>query len=252
MRAVLGDQVKDHLLSAILAGDYPPGARIVETRVARELGVSQSPVREALRDLAALGVVEMSAFRGARVRHPSASELLDAFLVRTNLEQLAARLAGARLQGADLDHLERCIDDMERAARAGDPHAEAVADAAFHAGIVELAGNPVLLRAWRTTEPYLRTYISLSAPGGRPPPGDLHRPVLEALRSRDSKRIAAAIERHFETAAATVTQLWSGREAAVVEKLPREPLGSRKGPGASGKRQGGRPANPPAGRRVLP
>ncbi|MGZ6378497.1 MAG: GntR family transcriptional regulator, partial [Candidatus Limnocylindrales bacterium] len=70
-RSVLSDQVKDRLLQAILEGRYPPGARIVETRVARELGTSQAPVREALRDLEALGVVEIHAFRGARVRHPT-------------------------------------------------------------------------------------------------------------------------------------------------------------------------------------
>ena len=77
-RSVLSDTVKDRLLEAILDGRYPPGSRIVETRAAREFGTSQAPVREALRDLEALGVVEISPFRGARVRHPSRDELLEA------------------------------------------------------------------------------------------------------------------------------------------------------------------------------
>src|SRR5512141_542083 len=94
-RSALSDQVKGRLLQAILDGRYPPGARIVETRVARELGTSQTPVREALRDLEALGLIETSAFRGARVRHPSAEELLEAFAVRAQLESLGARLATA-------------------------------------------------------------------------------------------------------------------------------------------------------------
>ena len=88
-RSVLSDQVKDRLLQAILDGRYPPGARIVETRVAREFGTSQAPVREALRDLEAIGVVETTAFRGARVRRPSAAELLEAFAIRT-LNQASA------------------------------------------------------------------------------------------------------------------------------------------------------------------
>ena len=67
-RSVLAEQVKDRLLQDILAGRYPPHSRIVETRVARELGTSQAPVREALRGLEALGVVEILPFRGARVR----------------------------------------------------------------------------------------------------------------------------------------------------------------------------------------
>src|SRR5512146_1459361 len=92
-RSVLADQVKDHLLQSILSGRYPPHSRIVETRIARELGTSQAPVREALRGLEALGVVEILPFRGARVRRPSAEELLEAYAVRFSLEALAARLA---------------------------------------------------------------------------------------------------------------------------------------------------------------
>lgn len=223
LRAVLGDHVKDHLLEAILAGKYAPGARIVETQVARELGVSQGPVREALRILAGLGVVEVSAFKGARVRHPSASELLDSFVVRSDLEQLAARLAVPRLGARDLEHLEHLIEDLEHAIRKGDPHAEAAADAMFHASVVELAGNPVLLRAWQTTEPFLRTYISVYTRGmNATKVGDLHGPILEALRSRNRRRISSAIAQHFDEAASMVRQLWSEREEPRPdERLPK-------------------------------
>ena len=71
-RSVLSGQVKDRLLRWILEGELPPGARVIETRVARQLGTSQAPVREALRDLATLGLVETHPFRGARVRQPAA------------------------------------------------------------------------------------------------------------------------------------------------------------------------------------
>ncbi len=101
-RSVLSDAVKDRLLEAILDGRYPPGSRIVETRVARELGTSQAPVREALRDLEALGVVEIAAFRGARVRRPSRDELLEAYVVRAELEAMAARLALPSFTAEDL------------------------------------------------------------------------------------------------------------------------------------------------------
>src|SRR5512136_3235755 len=105
-RSPLSDQVKDNLLQAILDGRYPPGSRIVETRVARELGTSQAPVREALRGLEALGVIEILPFRGARVRRPSASELLEAYAVRFELEALGARLGVPRMSDADLAELE--------------------------------------------------------------------------------------------------------------------------------------------------
>jgi DNA-binding GntR family transcriptional regulator len=213
-RSVLSDQVKDRLLQAILDGRYLPGARIVETRVARELGTSQAPVREALRDLEALGVVETTAFRGARVRRPSADELLEAFVIRAELESLAARLAVSRLTEGDLGQLATYMDEMQRAAEDGDYYAEATADASFHGRIVALAGNATLLRVWRTLEPFSRTYITMVVPGvDRRRIADLHAPILAALRLRDPEAAAAVLHDHFTETAAMLASLWA--EAAV-------------------------------------
>jgi DNA-binding GntR family transcriptional regulator len=210
-RSVLSDQVKDRLLQAILDGRYPPGARIVETRVARELGTSQAPVREALRDLEALGVVETAAFRGARVRRPSADELLEAFAIRAELESLGARLAIPRLTDEDLRVLAEYVDEMRRAANAGDEYAEATADAAFHGRIVALAGNATLERVWRTLEPFSRTYITMVVPGvDRRRIADLHAPVLAALRLRDPEVVTTVLHEHFAATAAMLASLWAG------------------------------------------
>jgi DNA-binding GntR family transcriptional regulator len=210
-RMVLSDQVKDRLLEAILDGRYPPGARIVETRVARELGTSQAPVREALRDLEALGLVETTAFRGARVRHPSADELLEAFVVRSQLETLAARLAVPRMTDADFEQLAGYLGEMRRAARIGDLHAEAVADAAFHGRVVEVSGNAMLRRVWQRLEPLSRTYITLVAPGAdRHAIADMHQPILDALRGRDAGRAALALDHHYTAAGAMLANLWAG------------------------------------------
>src|SRR3990172_1893445 len=118
-RSVLSAQVKERLLEAILDGRYPPGARIVEPRVARELGTSQAPVREALRDLEALGVVETTAFRGARVRRPSAAELLEAFEIRAELESLSAPLppTAPRQRAAQPGDRDRGVSGMTIALR---------------------------------------------------------------------------------------------------------------------------------------
>ena len=101
-RSVLADQVKERILEDILNGNHPPDSRIIETKIARELGTSQAPVREALRGLEALGVVEITPFRGARVRRPSKREIIEAYAVRSSLESLAARLAVPRMTDADL------------------------------------------------------------------------------------------------------------------------------------------------------
>jgi len=224
-RNVLSAQVKERLLEAILDGRYPPGARIVETRVARELGTSQAPVREALRDLEALGVVETTAFRGARVRRPSAAELLEAFAIRAELESLGARLAVGRLTDDDLEELAGYVDQMQRAAESGDTRAEATADAAFHGRIVELAGNLTLERVWRTLEPFSRTYITIVAPGAdRRRIADEHLPVLEALRRRDPDLVDEVLHRHFANAAAMLGSHWASAppepETPVQAQVP--------------------------------
>jgi DNA-binding GntR family transcriptional regulator len=209
-RSVLSDQVKDRLLQEILDGRYPPGARIVETRVARELGTSQAPVREALRDLEALGVVETAAFRGARVRRPSADELVEAFVIRAELESLGARLAIPRLTDEDLEALAGYIGEMRRSAEDGDHYAMATADAAFHGRIVKLAGNATLERVWRTLEPFSRTYITTVAPGAdRRRIPDLHVPILAALRLRDPDAVSSVLHDHFRDTAAMLASLWA-------------------------------------------
>lgn len=227
-RSVLSDQVKDHLLQEIMAGHYPPGARIVETRVARELGTSQAPVREALRDLEALGVVEINAFRGARVRHPSRSELLEAYGVRAELESLGARLALPKMSDADLEELEGYLQEMQQAADAGDTHREAVVDVAFHARVIEIAANNTLERVWRYLEPMSRTYITLTAGVNPRQVADLHVPILAALRGHDMGGVVIAYHRHFEAAGEMFCGTWVDDDQAL------EGLASGTGDQASG------------------
>jgi DNA-binding GntR family transcriptional regulator len=93
-RTVLREQVKEILLERILRRELAPGERLVETRIAQELGTSQAPVREALRDLELLRLVESVPFRGARVRAVRDEDLLGVFPVRAVLEELAAQECG--------------------------------------------------------------------------------------------------------------------------------------------------------------
>jgi DNA-binding GntR family transcriptional regulator len=208
-RSVLAEQVKDRLLQDILSGRYPPDSRIVETRVARELGTSQAPVREALRGLEALGVVEILPFRGARVRRPSIAELLEAYEVRAELESLGARLGVPLMTSADLLELEALADTMQQAAAGGDRHAVAVSDAAFHARIVALSGNDTLMRVWQSLEPFSRTYITLVSPGADAQwSADLHPAILRALRTRNAEAVEAALRHHFALASEHLASGW--------------------------------------------
>ena len=201
-REVLSERVKDRILTWILEGELEPGSRIVETRVARDLGVSQAPVREALRDLAILGFVEMKPHKGARVREPSREELTEAIEVRAELEALAGRLAAARRTEQCLRDLEELYLAMEEAADRNDAHDQALNNTRFHARIVDAAHNETLKRQWSMLEPFSRTYVTASVPGM-----DLHwltrrhDEMLEAIRDQDSERAAETMRRHAAEAA---------------------------------------------------
>jgi DNA-binding GntR family transcriptional regulator len=219
-RYVLSAQVKDRIMQWILEGRLTPGSRVVETQVARELGTSQSPVREALRDLATLGVVEIVPYRGARVREPSKKELVDAVRVRVELEAMAARTAATRIAPACLEELEVLLDEMHEAAERKDPHDLALSSVRFHIAIMQAAGNDALLRAWSVLEPMSRSYITASLPGvdlgllaGR------HRDLIDVLRSGDPDAAEQRMRRHLEHAAAAIEELWV--DAAASDGHPR-------------------------------
>ena len=207
-RSNLREQIKDVILQRIVAGEYPAGARLVETRIAQELGVSQAPVREALRDLEQLGCIVHEPFRGCSVRAFSAEDLLEAFPVRAALEALAARLAAERITEDELLHLAELLDRMRGAAQRGDAHDQSQANASFHATIVHAARNATLERQWSFLEPYSRTYLTVSQPGtDLLAMSERHVPILEALRARDAEAAGAAMHQHLMDAAELLKEL---------------------------------------------
>ncbi len=223
-RSVLADQVKDRILEGILKGDYPPDSRIIETKVARDLGTSQAPVREALRGLEGLGVVEITPFRGARVRRPSRAEIIEAYAVRSALEVLGARLAVPRMTDTDLPELARCLEAMRVAARDDDGYAVAEAAARFHGRIIEMAGNHTLQRVWGFLEPFSRTYLTLVLPGADPTwSANLHASILAALERRDAEAVAGALERHFDEVRDNLARRWPDDEPAEPVPASRKP-----------------------------
>jgi DNA-binding GntR family transcriptional regulator len=196
------ERVKDVILQRIVSGEYPPGSRLVETRIAQELGVSQAPVREALSDLEQLGCIVHEPFRGCSVRAFSADELLEAFPVRAALEALAARLAAERISEQELLRLAELLETMREAARRGDAHGQSQANASFHATIVRAARNVTLERQWALLEPFSRTFLTVSQSGlDLLALSERHIPILDALRARDPDAAADAMHRHLMDAA---------------------------------------------------
>jgi DNA-binding GntR family transcriptional regulator len=206
-RVVLSETVKERILQWIREGDLLPGSRIIETRIARRLGVSQAPVREALRTLETLGVVESRPHQGTRVRRASKKELIDAIQVRRELEVLAGRIAAARMDIGCIEQLDKYIAQMIAAASRGDALELSRKNVAFHAAIIDAADNVPLKRAWQQLDPLLRTYMTITLPGV-----DLnwiaqrHIKIFNALQERNPELAEQVIREHLEEVEAQTTQ----------------------------------------------
>lgn len=195
-RTVLREQIKDILLERILRGELAPGERLVETRLARELGTSQAPVREALRDLELLRLVESEPFRGARVRAVDDSQLLPVFPVRAVLEELAAREAARKADG-DVSSLELELEAMRQAALSEDWRTQISHDLGFHRAIVELADNEPLLQSWLVLGLEVSTAFAVYwTYWDQQDLAEFHVPILEAIRAGDSARAGAESRKH--------------------------------------------------------
>jgi DNA-binding GntR family transcriptional regulator len=197
-RTVLREQVKEILLERILSGAYQPGDRLVEIQIAQELGTSQAPVREALRDLEYLRFVESEPFRGTRIRSITEEELAEIYPVRAALEELAARSAAIRLDG-DISALQAEYNAMQRAAEAGNLHEQIQHDVALHRLIVEASGNQTLLDVWLSLRIEARTLITaLKTELDRHKLVELHHPILMALAAGDPDEAGRVLRAHVE------------------------------------------------------
>jgi DNA-binding GntR family transcriptional regulator len=197
-RAILREQVKEILLQRILDGEYKPGDRLVELQIAQEFGVSQAPVREALRELEALGFVESEPYRGSRVRAITKAELTEIYPVRAALEEVAARAAAERLAG-NVEALGAELEAMHVAAEKGDLYEQVQHDVEFHRLIVEASGNRVLRDVWKSLRIEARTLISaLKADIGGHEIAEMHRPVLEALAEGNAEKAGLLLRKHVE------------------------------------------------------
>jgi DNA-binding GntR family transcriptional regulator len=203
-RTVLREQIKDVLLQRIVSGELEPGARLVETRIAQELGTSQAPVREALRDLELLRLVESEPFRGSRVRVFSEEEMIEVYPVRAALEELAARLAAKNLDG-DVEVLEREFEAMRDAVRRNDTNGLVQHDVAFYRLIVEAADNSVLEECWKSLGVEGRITVTLYGTLMDPTEAaDRHLQLLDAIRSGNSIAAGREARKHVEVSARLV------------------------------------------------
>lgn len=146
-RQCMSDRIRSALISRIYDGSLKAGDRLFELEIAREFDSSQTPVREALRELESLRLVESVPYRGTRVREISDREMIEAYTVRGVLEQLAAELAAPRLKG-NVGTIRVSLEQIHESARAGDVEAYAKHNLEFHRAIVMASDNEVLMQSW--------------------------------------------------------------------------------------------------------
>jgi DNA-binding GntR family transcriptional regulator len=146
-RRCMRDRIRDEIVARILDETYPHGMRLKEMALAREFNVSQAPVREALRELEALGLVTSERFRGTQVRDIDIEELREAYELRATLEVRAVELAIAH-GTVGIGRLETCLQELRRAGEADDIREFSRAALAFHRELVASSGNRTFLRTW--------------------------------------------------------------------------------------------------------
>lgn len=201
-RKVFREEIRNAIREAIFSGELQPGDRIIETFWAKEMGVSQGPVREAIRDLEAQGLVETVPFKGSRVRTLTEKDVRDNYSVRICLESKSIRDAIAQLSDAGLSELVRqlqgILNEMEICAGQGDLRHFTECDTAFHRAIIDATGNQVLLRLWEQCN--MRNWFSVSALTESVSLKQLqkgHQQLLEQIRARDAEAAASTIEDHL-------------------------------------------------------
>ena len=160
-RLSLSSQIRDRLLNRIISGVLQPGDRLIELKIANEMETSQAPVREALRELETMGVIEAHRNKGTRVRVITDEEMRQIYDVRAQLEAYATHLVTASKIPIK-DKLEACILKMARAAEKSDSKAFANNNMEFHRIIIRASNNDVLLDMWETLNVKMRTMINVS------------------------------------------------------------------------------------------
>jgi DNA-binding GntR family transcriptional regulator len=221
-RRPLYHEAVDELRAAILRGAFRPGERLREQELARMLGLSRGPVREAIRQLEQEGIVIAEPHIGVSVVAFAAEEIRDAFAIREFIETSSADAMVKSLTAEERRRLFGLVESMQQAGAARDHNRVAELDVEFHRLLLRPA-SAVAQRVWSSLEGPIWMYLSRGDEIYFREVGDVgesHRPILEALVADDPDRLRAALSAHTEESRALVLQA-SDRGTASSEQ-PRE------------------------------
>ena len=198
-RPLYREEIGNAIREAIASGDLKPGDRIVETQWAKDLGVSQSPVREAIRELEMMGLVENIPYQGCFVRTATKQDMKDAYRVRMYLEMLGVQDAVEYATEDQLKEIDKVFREMEAEAKKNAFNSYTKKNEQFHEKIIEISQNKLLNRLWRQSHIQDSTFFGTQL--SEQPLEDLairHKAIYDAIADRDEKRAKEAIFEHFQ------------------------------------------------------
>lgn len=217
----LADQVYMSLRDKILSRELPPGTRLKHKEIAGSLGVSNTPVREAMRALVKDGLVETLPYRGSVVKEMSAKDTSDLYDVRIALEALAARLAVDRITDVQLRRLEKTVHQYETACDNGDVGLALEADLQFHDRLAQASGNETLLTISRQLADRVQVLRQLDTGKTRLWQSlEDHTAILKALEERDATKVETVVVQHIEKGKEHVLQLMAEEGSSQPQVLP--------------------------------
>lgn len=194
----LRQSVFEILVEHVVTGDLTPGQHLVESELARQLGVSRQPVREALHRLAAGGWIDLRPGQGAFVHVPTDDEVDQLLDARELLDGATARLAARSATAAGVAQLRTALTDGLAAVHSGDLERTVSANNGFHAAVATVAGNTVLVELSEIVERRVRWYYRQVAPTRGHESWAEHAELVDAIEARDEDRAAAVARAHTE------------------------------------------------------
>jgi DNA-binding GntR family transcriptional regulator len=221
-RQTAGDQAEEAVFEAIMDGKIPPGSPLRLQELAEQLGMSIMPVREALRRLEGLGLVEIVAHKGAWVRPLTLEDLHDTYFTRLNLECLAMRKAAGRMTAQDGAAARAALDEHVAARARGDQVGARNAHERFHFTMYRACGSEWLVRsigpAWRNSERY--RVESMRNPEHVARRAEEHLQMLDAIEQGDAERAVELLASHLRSSVELVAAGLEGDPAATAVSLP--------------------------------
>lgn len=198
----LRELVLEAIRTAIMNGTLQPRERLMELQLAEELGVSRTPIREALRKLELEGFIVMVPRKGAYVADLSFKDIADVFEIRAALEGLAAGLAAERITEDELDSMERLLVGKQEAITQGDIDKLVEVDTSFHELLYKASRNARLATIISNLREQIQRFrlTSLSFPGRNKESLKEHKQLVEAIQARDSQLARQLAQEHIENA----------------------------------------------------